>query len=411
MAQRTRHTLGARFTAAPGPAARSETSAERTLSRMAAAHRQPLDSPFHTCVGIAIALDPGMPRLAYAALAFSLFLYGCPDGGQPDPDPDPDQEPLPEPDPPPPPAPELAGSYRSLAHWDLSSAITEHPGAGTLVADLIVEQVVELSGVPGPLQDAAREQVAAAIHEPIRDYVDARVPSDVAPDSELLTKLADVFADVEVESDITLLVTGSDGDRIDGAETLIAMRLRHDDRTLRLPVDVLELGDASVPVGALIDGSIDKDTTITFETHEFALRVDLLLTYAATELLEVLDAETLAERVTGALECASIVERITGGSDTFAFEVGGMSFSLGIDALLDGCGLVRDEVAGYAFGLIDPALGVAVGGTASALETSGDASIDRLVSNDDYSGLITAVPLPTPTRFDASFTAQRAAAP
>jgi hypothetical protein len=351
-----------------------------------------------------------MPRLAYTALAFSLFLYGCPDNAQPDPDP------VPEPDtppvvPPPPPAqdPELSGLYHSVAHWDLSSAITEHPGVGTVVADLIVEQVVELSGVPGPLQDAARERVAAAIHEPIRDYVDTRVPSDVLPDSELLIKLAAIFADVEVESDIELVVADGEPERIDGAETVTAMRLQHGERTLRLPVDALELGEASVPIGALIDGKIDQDTTITFETHEFALRVDVLLTYAATELLESLEAETLAEQVMAALECASIVERITGGSDTFAFEVGGMSFTLGIDALLEGCGIMRDEVEGYAFGLINPALGVAVGGTASALETDGDASIDRLVSNADYGGSITAVPLPTPTRFNASFAAERAA--
>ncbi len=340
-----------------------------------------------------------MPRLAYSALAFSLFLYGCPDGAQPDPDP--------MDNPMPPPAPELAGVYHSVAQWDLSSAITEHPGVGTVVADLIVEKVVELSGVPGPLEDTARAQVAATIHEPIRSYVDAQIPSDLVPDSPFLNELAAIFADVEVESDIEIVVTGGDADRIDGAETVTAMRLRRGERSLRLPVDVLELGEAKVPVGALIDGSIDSNTKLTFETHEFALRIDVLLTYAATELLEALDAETLAQQVTDALACASIVERITGGSDRFTFEAGGMTFSLGVADLLDGCEIVRDEVAGYAFGLINPDVGVAVGGTASALDADSDAVIDRLVSGADYSGLITAVPLPTPTRFNASFTAER----
>jgi hypothetical protein len=352
-----------------------------------------------------------MPRLAYTALAFSLFLYGCPDGAEPDPDPvqDPDQPPDGDPIPPPPAQdPEIAGLYHSVALWDLSSAITEHPGVGTVVADLIVEQVVSLAGVPGPLEDAAREQVAAAIHEPIRAQVDAQVPADLVPGSPFLTDLASIFADVEVESDIELSVAGTGATRIDGSETVTAMRLVHGERSLRLPVDVLELGEAKVPVGALIDGSIDSDTKITLETHEFALRIDVLLTYAATELLDELDAETLAQQVTEALECASIVERITGGGDSFTFEAGGMSFSLGVADLLDGCSIVRAEVAGYAFGLINPDLGVAVGGTASALDTDADAVIDRLASGEDYSGLITAVPLPTPTRFNASFTAERA---
>jgi hypothetical protein len=310
----------------------------------------------------------------------------------------------------PPPAqdPGLSGTYHSLAHWDLSSAITEHPGAGTVVADLIVEQVVGLAGVPGPLQDAARAQVAATIHAPIRDYVDAQVPDDLLPDSELLTELAAIFADVEVESDIALAMASRDPERITGTETVTAMRLQHGERSLHLPVDVLELGDASLPIGAFLDGTLDQDTTITFESHELVLRVDVLLTYAAIELLQVLDADTLADQVADTLECASIVERITGGSDTFSFEVGGMSFSLGIDALLDGCEIMREEVADYALGIIDPALGVALGGTANALDTDGDALFDRLVSNADYSGLITAVPLPTPTRFNATFTANRA---
>lgn len=336
-----------------------------------------------------------MQRLPYAALAFSLFLYGCPDDGQSEP--------------PPPEAPELSGLYHSVARWDLSSAITEHPGIGTVVADLVVEQVVGLAGVPGPLEETARERVAAAIHEPIRTYVDGQVPSDVLPDSELLTELAAIFADVEVESEIELVVDGSDTGSVEGAETITAMRLQHGERSLLLPVDMLALGEASVPVGALIDGEIDEDTTITFEEHELVLRIDVLLTHAATELLDALDAETLAEQVEEALECAALVQRITGGSNSFAFEVAGMSFSVEIDALLEGCDIARGEVAGYALGLINPSLGVAVGGSASALDTDGDALIDRLVSNADYGGTITAVPLPTPTRFDASFTAERAA--
>jgi hypothetical protein len=121
----------------------------------------------------------------------------------------------------------------------------------------------------------------------------------------------------------------------------------------------------------------------------------------------VVGAEERAQQMAAALECASIVELITGGDGSFSFQVGWMSFSLGIDDLLDGCTIARDEVIGYAFGAINPGLGVAVGGTASALDTDGDAVIDHLVSGADYSGLVTAVPLPTPTRFNASFTAER----
>jgi hypothetical protein len=352
-----------------------------------------------------------MLRLSYVAIALSLLLAGCLEGAGAPPDSSPDAGPdMPPPPPPPPPAPEpeLAGLYHAVSVWDLGSAITEHPGVGTIVADLIVEQVVSLAGVPSPLEDAAREQVAAAIHEPIRDYVDARVPSDLAPDSPFLTSLAEILGDVEVESDIELTVAGSDSSFLGGAETVTAMTLRRGERSVRLPVDLLELGEASVPVGALIEGRVDTSTTIDIEPHEFALRIDVLLTYAATELLDALGVETLAEQVAAALECTAIVQQITGGSATFTFDVSGMTFTVDADSLLDGCVIVRAEVAGFAFGLINPGLGVAVGGSATAIDANRDAIVERLAGGADYGGLVTAIPLPTPTRFNASFTALRA---
>jgi hypothetical protein len=341
-----------------------------------------------------------MLRLERLALALPLFLCACPDDGSaPEESPDagsPDE---------PPPAPEVAGVYHSLSLWNLSSAITEHPGVGTVVADLIVEQVVSLAGVPSPLEDAAREKVAAVVHEPIREYVDARVPSELVPESELLTELGAILGDVEVESDIEL-AAGATDTRLAGRETLLALQLRRGDRSLRLPVDVLALGDASVPVAGDIDGSA-TGTALAIESHSFALRFDVLLAYAATELLDVLDAEMLGQQVAAALECAQIIERVTNGGDSITIEVGGMTFTAGIDDLLDGCELVRLEITDYALGFINPDLGVAVGGSARAIDADGDAIAERLVSGADYSGLITSVPLPTPTRFNASFTAER----
>lgn len=340
-----------------------------------------------------------LERLRHLTLALPLFLCACPDGGA-EPDENPDAgSPQPEPE-----TPELAGVYHSVSQWNLSSAITEHPGVGTVVADLIIEQVVGLAGVPSPLQETARDKVAAVVHEPIRDYVDSRVPSDLAPDSELLTELSAIMADVEVESDIALANDARDTAQVEGRETIIAMQLRRGERSVRVPADVLQLGDASLPIGANFDGRI-TGAALAIDTHEFTLRVDVLLAYAATELLDKLDAELLGQQVAAVLECVQIVDYVTGGGDSITIEVGGMTFTAGLEDLLDGCELVRVEVSGYALGLINPALGVAVGGSASAIDADGDATVERLISRADYSGLITAVPLPTPTRFNASFTA------
>lgn len=347
-----------------------------------------------------------MLRLERLALALPLFLCACPDGGS-EPDESPDEGPPDEPPAPEPAAPEVSGGYHSLSRWDLSSAITEHPGAGTVVADLIIDQVVSLAGVPSPLEETAREKVAAVVHEPIREYVDSRVPSILVPESEFLTELGAILGNVEVESDIALAVAGSDAMRLTGSETLIALELRRGERELRLPVDVLEVEDASVPVGAIINGRIASGTALAIEPHDFALRFDVLLAHAAAELLDELDAETLGQQVAAALECAQIIDHVTGGSDSITFEVGGMTFTAGLEDLLDGCELVRLEVTDYALGLINPDLGIAVGGSANAIDADGDEIAERLLSGTDYSGLITSVPLPTPTRFNASFVAER----
>jgi hypothetical protein len=341
-----------------------------------------------------------LERLRHLTLALPLFLCACPAGGpQPEENPDAGSPPPPEP-----PTPELAGVYHSLSQWNLSSAITEHPGVGTVVADLMIEQVVDLAGVPSPLQETAREKVAAVVREPIRDYVDSRVPSDLVPGSELLTELGAIMADVDVESDIALAIDARDAAQLDGRETIIAMQLRRGERSVRVPADVLRLGDASLPIAADFGGRI-TGAALAIDSHEFAFRVDVLLAYAATELLDVLDAELLGQQVAAVLECAQIVDYVTGGGDSITIEVGGMTFTAGLEDLLGGCELVRVEITDYALGLINPALGVAVGGSASAIDADADGAVERLVSGADYSGLITAVPLPTPTRFNASFTA------
>lgn len=341
-------------------------------------------------------MKPGMHRLTPLAPLFSMLLCACPEGSGPDTTP---------PDTTPPTPLQVAGSYDSAGLWNLSSAITEHPGPGTVVADLVVEQVVSLAGVPSFLEDEAREKVAAVLRAPIRDYVDGRVPDELVPGSALLNELEQIFASVEVDSRIEL--AGDDRDGLTGTETITALRLRHGERSILVPADAIRRGDASVPVAASIDARMSTASTLALEPHDFELRIHELLLRAGAELLEVVDPGSLGEQLASSFTCARVVEEITGGSVAFEFGAGGMTFSLNMEDLLEGCSLARDELVVRALGFIDPDIGVAVGGTVRAMDTDGDAMTDLLASGADYSGLLTAVPLPTPTSFDASFAAAR----
>ena len=159
-------------------------------------------------------------RISAVLLAVTLAACAANDADVQPPADEPDDttepEPKPEPEPPPEPEPEpltgpldFTGVYDLQSEWDLSGAIAAD-SLGDLVADLLIEQVVAGLGLPGFLQDDARDALSSIAHDPIADFIDANTSDVLDPSTGVLADLAEILGQVHVIGELEL--TDADGD-------------------------------------------------------------------------------------------------------------------------------------------------------------------------------------------------------
>ncbi len=68
------------------------------------------------------------------------------------------------------------GEYSATGTWDVSGPLKGGCTVGDAVADLLVEKIVGLSGVPSALQGKAEELTSKAVRKHVKDVVDKHVP-------------------------------------------------------------------------------------------------------------------------------------------------------------------------------------------------------------------------------------------
>ena len=138
-----------------------------------------------------------------------------------------------------------AGIYDSDGVWDLSGPITAQRTIGDVVADLLIEQIVSLSGVPDALESQATSVVRSLVGDKIKAAVDASVPASLKPGSDLMTKLATVLASTQVASTIDLY-SGTPARVVKGDEELLTFKFQFQGRTSTLPAR--DLLDQTLPL-------------------------------------------------------------------------------------------------------------------------------------------------------------------
>src|SRR5688572_2890267 len=82
------------------------------------------------------------------------------------------------------------GVYAAHGVWDLSGPITAERTLGTVVTDLLVDQIVSLAGIPSLLVDEGRDVVRDLVGTKVKSLVDQSVPAPLRPNSDLMRKLA-----------------------------------------------------------------------------------------------------------------------------------------------------------------------------------------------------------------------------
>ena len=282
-----------------------------------------------------------------------------------------------------------AGVYDSNGVWDLSGPITAQRTLGDVVADLLVDQIVGLAGVPSAVHDQAVSVVRSLVGGTIKTLVDAAAPDALKPNSPLMMKLAMVLTSTEVASTIDLYA-GTPAGSVRGMEELRTLKFSFQGRTSTLPVgDLLERTVPLVTLGADWRGSQSGADILVIDPHEFALRFGKMLLWIVDNVLLEAGASSLSQAAANAINCAAITSAITNGQTSFSFGVGFLSYSLSASSLTGGCTTVTGVVKDKALGLFDVDAGVELGGQVQAVDDSADAIADRLKSLTGFGGKLT----------------------
>lgn len=282
-----------------------------------------------------------------------------------------------------------AGVYDSNGVWDLSGPITAQRTLGDVVADLLVDQIVGLAGVPSAVHDQAVSVVRSLVGGTIKTLVDAAAPDALKPNSPLMMKLATVLTSTEVASTIDLYA-GTPASSVRGMEELRTLKFSFQGRTGTLPVgDLLERTVPLVTLGADWRGTQSGADLLVIDPHEFALRFGKMLLWIVDNVLQEAGASSLSQAAANAINCAAITSAITNGQTSFSFGVGFLSYSISASSLTGGCTTVTGVVKDKALGLFDVDAGVELGGQVQAVDDNADALADRLKSLTGFGGKLT----------------------
>lgn len=298
----------------------------------------------------------------------------------------------------------MDGMYQAQSNWDLGAALTDD-GVGGLVADLIVQEIVGAAGVPSAFEEDARGVVADVIHQPIRDAVANSLPAELLPDSGLMGELNDVLASVQVATLVSLFETPNNVNLYFGTEVVEAIAITHQGVTSDVSLPELLAGSGAVDIAADFTADVVGATAIEVSSHQLQIRLGRLVELAIVEFALVEDPEALKQRAVAAIDCANLVQTITGGADSFPLEVRGETFDVSVEELDSACQTIRAEVGSYVIGLFRVDTGVIIGGPVQVDDGDGDERVDAMISAVTYGGELTSLPVPVPVPFAATMSA------
>ncbi len=281
--------------------------------------------------------------------------------------------------------PPWAGTYSAEATWDLTAPLGGGRTVGDVVADVLVEQIVALLGVPSLLEDQIYGAVSKVVRAPVKAVVDGQIPPELAPGGDVYALLSTVLATLRSESTVVLekgLLPGS----MKGDETFSAFVFVHEGKTTRITVE--ELAGMGVTVSAEWGGREDGASTLAVDAHDVEIRFGELVRRVVTLLLDAAKQEQLKQQVLAAVGCEPIVKGIVGNGTGLTISVEDWSKSISTADLTKACGKGSDALAERVLGLFAVSAKVRVGGP---VQWSGDPAA-TLKSGDGFGGVVLVGP-------------------
>lgn len=293
---------------------------------------------------------------------------------------------------------DYGGTYATGGTWDLSRPFGPD-GIGGLIADLMIEQIIGLAGVPSSLEGEARTAIAGRIRAPIVSYVNGAVPAEMLATSPTMIALDQILSVVTVDGALTF-VPAADPDRCTGTDTIdnVSVVYQATTHVLSMP----ELSGGAVQITSSISGSATGASTIAIADHDVQLHYGELVAAVAREALGV-DVFALGARAWARVSCPAVVDSFTSGAG-FTITVAGQTFTVTDAQLESACGSLRTMLADKALGMFRRDAGLRLGG---GVRFPG---AGELASEPTYDGVVTLFPLVQP-QVTLTFSGTRVAGP
>jgi hypothetical protein len=296
--------------------------------------------------------------------------------------------------------PPWVGSYAATGTWDISGPLAGGRTVGDAVADLLVEQIVSLAGVPSLLEDQAYDLVAKAIRVKVKAVVDGNVPTELAPGGTVNDVLATSLAAVRVESEIELekgLLPGS----MKGSEIVNVVEYQHEGVAYRLAAQ--DLAGAGATIDAEWSGDESDDNTLEVDPHGVSIHYGELMRRVAGAVVDAAGLTSLKDQVQTAVSCDQIVAQIVGGGQGLDISVSDWSYTVSADDLKSACAAVSNLAEDRVLGLFALDTLLEVGGPV----TWQGSPASELKSGAGFGGTVNVAPRAIAPRVTVVFTAER----
>jgi hypothetical protein len=294
------------------------------------------------------------------------------------------------------------GRYAATGTWDISGPLAGSRTVGDAVADLLVDEIVKLTGVPSALEGKAHELVSKAIRDHVKSVVDGNAPAELLPGGSVNKVLAASLADVTAVSSIELeegLLPGS----MKGRETVTSVAYRHEGKAYTLAAS--ELAGAGVSIVADWEGDEEGKRTLEVDPHGVEICYGELVSRVAGHVVDASGQSALRSQVQSAVSCDQIVTLILGGGQGLKVSVSDWSYSVGESDLKGACASTGALLKDSALGLFALDSLLEVGGRVTWVEEGGKAS--ELRSASGFGGVVKVAPPAIAPRVSVSFTARR----
>ncbi|MFC1610427.1 hypothetical protein ACFL6C_05670 [Myxococcota bacterium] len=301
--------------------------------------------------------------------------------------------------------PAWPGTYDVIGDWNLAGPLTNNRTVGDAIADLLIEKIVGISGVPSLIEEDVQELVSGTIRDDIKSVVDTNVPAALAPTGSVTQALGASLADVRLESTLELeegLLPGS----VEGLEVVTALEYDNEGTSERVaPGDLIP--GAGIQMDAEWGGDEGDDGELEIEPHPLNIQYGELVAHAVSQVVDATGQQQLEDDVLTAVECTSIVNIILGGEASFNIGYEDWSVSLSTSDLAGACDAARTLIEERVLGMFAMDTKVQVGGMVTWTDGDGDGQADTLTSGTDFGGILSVAPDPLAPRVTVSFTATR----